>query len=274
MSSRVATLRLVRGGGADRAARGDVIAVAAGKGGAGASTTAALLALAAHAEGRAVLLVDAQPLGTLRLMLGVTAERGLDALRDGVTPEQLVTRLGAGLDFIAAGESALPSTAAERRALLRRLTGLFEAYDLVIVDAGARVEGVVAACDAGADTLLAVVAPDPISLAAAHAVFKTAAARATVPRFAAIVNPAGDGAADATFAVLQHGVRRFLGRDLLRAGSLPDDAAFRAACADGVPLVAAALQSTLFDAAAATLRTVSPIAHADQTSVPRTSYVK
>jgi hypothetical protein len=83
-----------------------------------------------------------------------------------------------------------------------------------------------------------------------------------------------EGAADAAFAVLERGVRRFLGQDLLLAGVFPADPLFRAATTAGEPIAAAARRSPLLDAAAAALHALCPAGRTIEPGPPLTAYVQ
>lgn len=244
MSGQANSLRrfLALRGGAPRSGGGDALVVAGGKGGVGTSTVAALLALRAAEEGRSTLLVDAGAgHGTLHLLLGVGSGPGLAALRGGsVTPRDLLVHVADGLALVTAGagegDADEPVGPVERRALLRRITGLHEEFDVVIVDAGSSLDGVLAACTASARHLLLVSAADGIALATTHALAKVVASRVPALPMSVLINGCNDAAALEAFGVLRAGIWKFLGRIVPFAGSVPEDAELRAAIAGGRPL--------------------------------------
>ena len=61
--------------------------------------------------------------------------------------------------------------------LLRRVSGLYERFDLVVVDGGSRLDSVMAACAAGAGRLVGVTTPDRIAQAAVYALLKVTRGR-------------------------------------------------------------------------------------------------
>lgn len=223
-----------------------VVVVAGGKGGTGTSTAAQLLALAAAESGVRTLLVDADDaFATQHLLLGVAAPHALGALRGGdVTPEAMLVQASDTLALLANAESAADAAAApgaaERRLLWRRVTPLYASWDLVLVDAGARLDGVLSQCALGAGRLVAVTTPDAIALAATHAVVKAATARFPHLPVDVLVSRADDAVARARFDHLEAGARRFLDRPLGFAGALPDDATLARAVGAGMPLPDAA----------------------------------
>lgn len=119
------------------------MAMATLKGGVGKTTTAVNLAAAAARAGRCVLLVDADPQGSVASSLGILAEKGLGEWLEGDAAfEEVVRSARPGLDVVAAGDSLL---AAEERLrekgrekrrsrLARRLSELPPGYDAVVVD--------------------------------------------------------------------------------------------------------------------------------------------
>ncbi len=255
MSSQAHSLRrfLARRGGAPRPG-GVALVVAGGKGGVGASTVAALLALRAAEEGRSTLLIDAEAgHGTLHLLLGVEPGPGLAALRGGsVTPRDLLVHVADRLLLVTAGtgEGGIgePIGPVERTALLRRITGLHEAFDVVIVDAGSSLDGVLAASTTSGRHLLLVSAADGIALATTHALAKVVASRVPALPISVLFNGCDDVMAHEAYGVLRTGMSKFLGRIVPFAGSVPNDPALRDAIAAGHPLQDVADDSPAVDA--------------------------
>src|SRR5690606_30668094 len=154
-----------------------VLLVGSGKGGVGTSTVASLLAVMAASDGRDVLLVDADTShGSLPLLFGVEPGATLAHLRSGeVAPAELLLTLGHGLTLLPLGGTSEPMNrigGAERRALLRRVGSLYDAFDLVVVDAGSRLEQVLDAAADGAARLVAVTAAERVAAAATYALAK------------------------------------------------------------------------------------------------------
>ena len=208
-----------------------VVAVGAGKGGVGTSTVAALVAAALAADGRAVLLVDAsEGMSGLHALLGVPPTPPVQRLRGGATrPAELVVPVAPGLSLVSdGGESdggAAPLGAPERRILMRRIVALRTDYDVVILDAGASMGGVLAACAAGATAFVAVTPADRVGLAATYALVKVLhAERPTLPVHVVASRHAGREAL-ASFEQLRTAADRFLAREPRFAGAIPDEPA-------------------------------------------------
>jgi len=222
--------------------RGNVVIVAAGKGGVGVSTVAALLAAGAAGAGARTLLVDAADGGsTLALLLGLPAAPGLEALRGAATLADVAAPLAAGLSFLGAATDLADGVAllaAERRALQRRAAAEFGAFDLVVIDAGSRLRAVLDAGEGGAARVLAVTGAERVTCAAAYALVKTLEERAPSVRVDLVVNR-GDGAA--AYAAVWGAATCFLRREIALAGVIPEDPVVAAAANAGsglAPLMA------------------------------------
>ena len=236
-------------------AAGGAVVFGSGKGGAGTSVVATLVALAAAAAGTNVLLVDAdEHVGPLGHLLGTRPRHALAELRAGLDAEALVVPISETLSLLpggpgtAASPAEAPIVPAERRALLRRVAALYERYELVVIDGGSRLDLVCACCDAAAAggaaaRLVAVTGVDPISLAATYALVKAVGERHEVASTGLLVNRADADAATRAFGQADEATRQFLGRALEYAGALPDDGSLDLALRAGMTLHDAAAGS-------------------------------
>jgi len=253
MSAQLASLRqFVAGRASAPSDDARAVIVASGRGGVGTSVCATLLALAAAAQGVRTLLVDGDEIvGPLRYLLGVTPERYVSELRTGIDAESLVMPLGDALGFVPGGTSdadALPP--AERRALLRRVATLFPAWELVVVDAGSRLDAVAGWCsDPHAARLVAVMGVDAVSLAATYALVKAVRQRTPSLPAEVLVSRHDDAAAARAFAHVEGAVRQFAIGDVTFAGAVPEDPTLDAALRAGMPLADAAAGSVAAHAA-------------------------
>jgi MinD-like ATPase involved in chromosome partitioning or flagellar assembly len=246
-----------------------IVVVGSGRGGAGTSVVAALLALSAAAMGRRVLLVDLdEHVGPQRYLLGAAASHSLVALRQGLAPEALLVPVSATLSLLPGGPTSpdapdAPLAPAERRALLRRASTCFAAHDLTVIDAGSRLDTVRAgletaraAADAAAAApggnlavrLLVVTGSDPIALAASYALVKGVGAHEGTPgtpplAVDVLANRVSDDDARLAFEHVDAAARQFLQHPLRHAGVVPDDASLGAALRAGMPLQDAAVGS-------------------------------
>src|SRR3954451_18748482 len=110
------------------------------KGGVGKTTTAVHLAAGLAGRGRRVLLVDADPQGTVAHVLRVRHARTFTDLLLGAEAQTVITEaVRPNLDVIAATPAAFALDAQlagviQRETVLRRALGRLSGYDAVIVD--------------------------------------------------------------------------------------------------------------------------------------------
>lgn len=225
-----------------------VLVVASGKGGTGVSLVSALLGLAMAEEGRRVLLVDGtDSYGALHVMLGVAPRHRLAELRGGtVQAEELLTPVTDLLTLLPGGADeagAAPLSTTERQVLSRRARELFDGFDLVVVDAGSRLDAVLGACGDGVEQLLIVATDDQITMAASHALLKAVDARLPGLAVNVVVNRADDAQAIAVHDHLSTAAAQFLGREVGHAGALPHDHCLQAAMGAGMTVQDAAAGS-------------------------------
>ena len=233
-----------------------VVVVGSGKGGIGTSTVATLLALAGARDGRQVLLIDGdEGVGSLNFLLGLTdAGPGLGDLRGGdLEPRDLIQSVAHSLWYLPGGgggsDSTLATAIGERRALFRRVAGVYQDFDLTVVDGGSHLASVLAACATAPERLLALTTPDRVSMAATHALLKVAGARFPELPLEILVNMGDVVSADESYRMMAQASDRFLGIRPAFAGSVPEDPALREHLETGTPLTMAAPSSSAFDAA-------------------------
>jgi MinD-like ATPase involved in chromosome partitioning or flagellar assembly len=249
MTTQTDVLRRILGGramparmaeGADR-----IIAVGSGKGGSGASVVATLLAVGAAEHGTRTLLVDTDTdLGTLHRLLGVDRHAPIGTLlAQDVNPQDVVASVFPGLDLVAGGGAEAGLSDVERRAVLKRVAPLFDGYDLIVIDAGSRLDGVLRAIAAGAGRLLAVGTSEPIAVAATYALVKAVEARHDGLSVEVLFNRDDGPTARRAAEELTTATSRFLAREIGCVGLVPEDPSLRAALGAGMSLLDAAAGS-------------------------------
>lgn len=243
-----------------------VLVCASGRGGSGTSLVSALLALSAAGDGHRTLLIDGDDLvGPHALLLGVTPTvRWPALLGGGVSAAQLPLAIAPTLSLVAGGRSASeasPLTTAERRACFARLHTLAESHALVVIDAGSRLDSVLAAIDSDRiDARLVIVTAghDPIAMASSFALLKAANARRPHIDADVLCNRLDDSTATRVADTLAHGAEQFLARPLSFAGALPYDTALDAALRAGMPFLDAVTGSPVAVAAHDTVLRMMP----------------
>ncbi|MHB1297436.1 MAG: MinD/ParA family ATP-binding protein [Gemmatimonadaceae bacterium] len=262
MSSQVAGLRRLvgaRGAAHWQPSAHAVIVVAGAVGGAGASTIAALLAVAAARGGRRTLLVDTdEVVGTLHRILGAEPSRGLAALQDAdVALDDLLLPVADGCVLLPGGHGtahdAVPFDTTARRSVMRRAAQRYGDFDAVVIDAGSRLDGILAAADPGLSRLLIVTGVTPVAIASAYAMVKTANARWRGIAVELLFNRQTADAGRAAFEQVHSATQRFLDRCVGFAGVLGnddvlgrDDADPRVRGSPGVDIAMQQLATSLF----------------------------
>jgi flagellar biosynthesis protein FlhG len=211
------------------------IVVGSGKGGVGKSVVSVMLAAVAAERGREVLLLDGeQNLANLHVMLGVGVRGSIESVLGGrVRAEELVQPVAEHLWLLpseSGAEGLYALDALERARLHCRLVSLYQRYEVVIVDAGAGIEGVVRAATLGADRILLVTAPEPTALMDAHALVKILTLQAPHVPIDVLVNRcAGEDEGQDAFVRLAAASEQFLNRELNLAGILLEEPPIAAA---------------------------------------------
>ncbi len=170
-----------------------VIAVTSGKGGVGKTSVAANLSVAMAANGRDVMLLDANlGLGDVDVLLGLQPEFNLSHVLAGDRSLEEVIVEGP------LGVKVVPATSGMRRmaelrpmeyaGIVRAFSELSTRLDVLVVDTGSGIsDGVIAFLRASQDVVV-VVCDEPASMADAHALIRVLAADCDVARFRVLAN--------------------------------------------------------------------------------------
>ncbi|MDD2366571.1 MAG: MinD/ParA family protein [Desulfuromonadaceae bacterium] len=174
-----------------------VISVTSGKGGVGKSNVVSNLAIALSAQGKKVLLIDADlGLGNLDVLLGLSPVYNLNHVLNG--EKSIVDILidgPAGIKIIPAGSGVQELTSLgqhEKLKLLDELDMLEEQFDILIVDTEAGISENVTYFTVAAQEIFVVVTPEPTSITDAYALIKLLATRYSEHHFKVLVNMAKD----------------------------------------------------------------------------------
>ncbi len=170
-----------------------IIAVTSGKGGVGKSNLTVNLALSFIAEGKKVLVIDADlGMANVDVLLGTSSKYNLlHLLDDDVLLDDVILKGPYGLCYISGGsgmEQAGEFTSAERALLEEKLTGCGEMADIILVDTGAGLGRNVLDFILASDEVLLVTTPEPTALTDAYAVMKAYSMYAAKPNMRLVVN--------------------------------------------------------------------------------------
>lgn len=174
-----------------------VISVTSGKGGVGKSNVVSNLAIALSAQGRKVLLIDADlGLGNLDVLLGLSPLYNLNHVMSGEKSIMEILIDGpAGIKIIPAGTGVQELTSLgqhEKLKLLDELDMLEEQFDIIIIDTEAGISENVTYFTVAAQEIFVVVTPEPTSITDAYALIKLLATRYSEHHFKVLVNMAKD----------------------------------------------------------------------------------
>jgi flagellar biosynthesis protein FlhG len=174
-----------------------VISVTSGKGGVGKSNVVSNLAIALSAQGKKVLLIDADlGLGNLDVLLGLSPAYNLNDVLNGEKSIMDILIDGpAGIKIIPAGSGVQELTSLgqhQKLKLLDELDMLEEQFDILIVDTEAGISENVTYFTVAAQEIFVVVTPEPTSITDAYALIKLLATRYSEHHFKVLVNMAKD----------------------------------------------------------------------------------
>ncbi len=208
--------------------RGQVVAIASGKGGVGKTWLAVTLAHALVQAGRRVLLVDGDlGLANVDVQLGLDPARDLSAVLAGAPVRQAALRHPAGFDILPGRSGSGALAGLDPAALERLAAAVAEAaklWQVVVLDLGAGLDRSVLRLAAAADTLLVVATEEPTSLTDAYAVLKLHRREQPAGDARVVVNQATDRAAgERTWRTLDRACASFLGAGVPLAGIIRRD---------------------------------------------------
>jgi flagellar biosynthesis protein FlhG len=174
-----------------------VISVTSGKGGVGKSNVVSNLAIALSAQGKKVLLIDADlGLGNLDVLLGLSPVYNLNHVLNGEKNiAEILIDGPAGIKIIPAGSGVQEFTSLgqhEKLKLLDELDMLEEQFDILIVDTEAGISENVTYFTVAAQEIIVVVTPEPTSITDVYALIKLLATRYSEHHFKVLVNMAKD----------------------------------------------------------------------------------
>jgi flagellar biosynthesis protein FlhG len=174
-----------------------VISVTSGKGGVGKSNVVSNLAMALSAQGKQVLIIDADlGLGNLDVLLGLSPMYNLNNVFNGEKSiSEIIIEGPAGIKVIPAGSGVQEVTSLsqhDRLRLLDELDMLEEKFDIMIVDTEAGISENVTYFTVAAQEIIVVVSPEPTSITDVYALIKLLATRYSEHHFKVLVNMAKD----------------------------------------------------------------------------------
>ncbi|HEY2685341.1 MAG TPA: MinD/ParA family protein [Steroidobacteraceae bacterium] len=206
-----------------------VIAVTGGKGGVGKTTVSANLAVSIAAQGRDVMLVDADlGLANVDVVLGLQTRFHLGHVIQGQCKlEDAIVTGPHGLQVVpaASGVKRMANLApSETAGLIRAFSDLYHRVEVLIVDTAAGLHDSVITFSQAAQHVLVVVCDEPASITDAYALIKVLSREHGVQKFQILANQTRkSGEGPALFQKIHRVCDRFLNVTLEFAGSVPYD---------------------------------------------------
>lgn len=223
--------------------------VTSGKGGVGKSTISLNLGIALAAEGKRVLLIDADlGLANIDILLGISPEHNLQDLLSGTASAfDVIVEGPQGLSILPSasglGESEAWQTGDGSR-LSEELGRLERAFDLILIDTGAGISNKVTDFVLSADRAFVVATPEPTSIADAYAMVKVATNERPDLPVGLIVNRArSPREAHELHAKFEEIVGRFLNLSIDKIGYVAEDLEVEHATRTQHPVVIGSPQS-------------------------------
>jgi flagellar biosynthesis protein FlhG len=206
-----------------------VIAVTGGKGGVGKTTVSANLAVAIAAQGRDVMLVDADfGMANVDVVLGLHTRFHLGHVVSGeCLLEDAIVTGPHGLQIVpaASGIKRMANlTDAEQAGIIRAFSDLYHRVETLVVDTAAGLHDSVLTFSQAAHHVVVVVCDEPASITDAYALIKVLSREHGVQRFQILANQTRrSGEGPELFHKIARVCDRFLNVTLEFAGSIPFD---------------------------------------------------
>ena len=246
-----------------------VIAVTGGKGGVGKTTVSANLAVSIAAQGREVMLVDADlGLANVDVLLGLHTRFHLGHVVSGECAlEDAIITGPHGLQVVpaASGVKRMANLSpAEHAGIIRAFSDLYHNVEVLIVDTAAGLHDSVVTFSQAAHHVLVVVCDEPASITDAYALIKILSREHGVQRFQILANQTRrPGEGPELYQKISRVCDRFLNVSLEFAGSVPYDDYLRRAVQRQTAVVDA------FPACISSLALKNLAMKADRWSVPQ-----
>jgi len=219
------------------------IAVVSGKGGVGKSNFSLNFSLSLIKKGYSVLLVDMDiGMGNIDILMGTQTNATIVDYFDNNRPlSEIINQRKEGIHFIAGGSGLTKFVHMEQKGLEKffdDFTKVLSMYDYILFDMGAGISTDSLKFILSADEVMVITTPEPTSITDAYAAMKFIHLHRKDIPFYLIINrtiTSTDGME--TFQKLKNVLNRFLGREALCLGMIPEDHSVVKAVRSQIPLI-------------------------------------
>ena len=225
--------------GKERAAR--TIAVASGKGGVGKSNFSLNFSIVLSKKGKRVLLFDMDiGMGNIDILMGrITRSTMVDFFQEGLALKDLISNGPEGVSFISGGSGLGDLLAMEDRQherFLSELSVLQKEYDYILFDMGAGISDALARFILCADDIVVITTPEPTSIMDAYSMIKYIHIKnSDIPVFLVCNRILNDKQGKDAEWRLKETLKRFIHKEIVTLGLLPDSKAVLKAVASQTP---------------------------------------
>lgn len=217
------------------------IAVVSGKGGVGKSNFSLNFSISLSKHGQNVLLFDMDiGMGNLDILMGRTSEKTIaDYLTGAASLSDIIMEGPEGVKYIGGGTGLDELVNQERLGILiEELDTCLEEYDYLIFDMGAGINRNSLNFLLSVHEIFVITTPEPTALMDAYAIMKYLhLADPSLPLHIAANRTHSFQEGTKTLQRLSDVVQKFLGRDLLWLGILPDDRTVQQAVSRQIPFI-------------------------------------
>lgn len=227
------------------------IAVISGKGGVGKSNLSLNFALSLQKQGKSVLLFDMDiGMGNIDILMGVASQHTIvDMLNEELSINEVIKEGPNGLAYISGG-SGLSSIFTMKYEKIDRffeqLQLVFSKYDYVIFDMGAGMTNESLQFLLAMDEIFIVTTPEPTSITDAYAAMKYIYSyNKSIPYYIVVNRAQSENEGKQTLQRLSNVVTRFLNKETIQLGILPDDKTVSKAVSHQIPYLIYSPKSTI-----------------------------
>lgn len=219
------------------------LAVVSGKGGVGKSNFSLNFSLSLKRKGYSVLLIDMDiGMGNVDILMGSQPRYTIvDFFKNHASFSDIIHSGAGGIDFIAGGSGLTDFLDMEERQLERffqEFESLMRQYDYILFDMGAGISTDSLKFILSVDDIIVITTPEPTSITDAYAAMKFIHLQKDDIPFYIVVNrtiSTLDG--KETYQKLKNVMGRFLDRDIINLGPIPDDQNVARAVRKQVPFI-------------------------------------